>query len=195
KNLGTFELTGIAPAPRGIPQVEVTFDIDANGIVHVSAKDKGTGKEQSMTITGGSSLSKEDIERMVHEAEEHAAEDKARRETAEIRNTAEQLAYSTDKLIKDNEDKLPDDVKSDVQKDVDALKSALAGDDEAALKAAFDTLTESQQKLGAAIYSQEQAAPAEPGAEGAEAPADEEDIVDAEVVDDEAETADSTDKK
>ena len=115
KNLGTFELTGIAPAPRGIPQVEVTFDIDANGIVHVSAKDKGTGKEQSMTITGGSSLAKEDIERMVREAEEHAAEDKARREAAETRNTAEQLAYSIDKLIKENNDKLPEDVKSDVQ--------------------------------------------------------------------------------
>ncbi len=114
KPLGTFELTGIAPAPRGIPQIEVTFDIDANGIVHVSAKDKGTGKEQSMTITGGSSLSKDDIERMVREAEEHAAEDKARREAAETRNTAEQLAYSIEKLIKDNEDKLPADVKTDV---------------------------------------------------------------------------------
>ncbi len=188
KNLGTFELTGIAPAPRGIPQVEVTFDIDANGIVHVSAKDKGTGKEQSMTITGGSSLSKDDIERMVREAEEHAAEDKQRRETAETRNTAEQLAYSTDKLIKDNEDKLPDDVKSEVLADVDALKSALAGEDEAAVKTAFDTLSESQQKLGQAIYSQEQAAASEAPAEGeAPAAADDEDIVDAEVVDDEEE--------
>ena len=187
KNLGTFELTGIAPAPRGIPQVEVTFDIDANGIVHVSAKDKGTGKEQSMTITGGSSLSKEDIERMVREGEEHAAEDKARREAAEVRNTAEQLAYSTDKLIKDNEDKLPADVKSDVQADVDALKTALAGDDEAAVKTAFDKLSESQQKLGQAIYSaqQEPAADAEPTAEAA--PESDEDIVDAEVVDDEEE--------
>jgi molecular chaperone DnaK len=187
KNLGTFELTGIAPAPRGIPQVEVTFDIDANGIVHVSAKDKGTGKEQSMTITGGSSLSKEDIERMVREGEEHAAEDKARREAAEVRNTAEQLAYSTDKLIKDNEDKLPADVKSDVQADVDALKTALAGDDEAAVKTAFDKLTESQQKLGQAIYSAQQ----EPAAPEGDAPAEEqgsdEDIVDAEVVDDEEE--------
>ena len=158
KNLGTFELQGIAPAPRGIPQVEVTFDIDANGIVQVSAKDKGTGKEQSMTITGGSSLSKEDIERMVREGEEHAAEDKARREAAEIRNTAEQLAYSTDKLIKDNEDKLPEDVKTSVQADVDALKTALAGDDEAAVKTAFDKLSESQQQLGQAIYSARPAA-------------------------------------
>ena len=188
KNLGTFELTGIAPAPRGIPQVEVTFDIDANGIVHVSAKDKGTGKEQSMTITGGSSLSKDDIERMVREGEEHAAEDKARREAAEIRNTAEQLAYSTDKLIADNEDKLPDDVKSEVQADVDALKTALAGDDEAAVKTAFDTLTESQQKLGQAIYSAPQEEPTD--GEPAQQPAAEEndeDIVDAEVVDDEEE--------
>ena len=195
KNLGTFELQGIAPAPRGIPQVEVTFDIDANGIVHVSAKDKGTGKEQSMTITGGSSLSKDDIERMVREAEEHAAEDKARRATAETRNTAEQLAYSTDKLIKDNAEKLPDDVKSDVQGDVDALKSALAGDDEAAVKTAFDKLTESQQKLGEAIYSQEQAAAsAEGAAEGEQAPtADDEDIVDAEVVEDEPEASDKPD--
>jgi molecular chaperone DnaK len=187
KNLGTFELTGIAPAPRGIPQIEVTFDIDANGIVHVSAKDKGTGKEQSMTITGGSALSKEDIERMVREGEEHAAEDKKRREQAETRNSAEQLAYGTDKLIKDNEDKLPEDVKSEVQADVDSLKSALAGDDDEAVKTAFDKLTASQTKLGEAIYAQaqqEQAAPAE----GAEQPADsssDEDVVDAEVVDDE----------
>ncbi|MHC2185761.1 molecular chaperone DnaK [Rathayibacter agropyri] len=184
KNLGTFELTGIAPAPRGIPQVEVTFDIDANGIVHVSAKDKGTGKEQSMTITGGSSLPKEDIDRMVREAEEHAAEDKARREAAEIRNNAETLAYSVDKLIKDNEDKLPEDVKSEVQGDVDALKTALAGDDDAAVKTAFDALNASQTKIGQAIYSQDQAAQSTP----ADAPADggkksDEDIVDAEVID------------
>jgi len=184
KNLGTFELTGIAPAPRGIPQVEVTFDIDANGIVHVSAKDKGTGKEQSMTITGGSSLSKEDIERMVREGEDHAAEDKARREAAETRNTAEQLAYSTEKLIKENEDKLPDDVKTEVQADVDALKSALAGADEGAVKIAFDKLVESQQRLGQAIYSAPQAEPtAEAGA--AEETSSDEDIVDAEVVEDE----------
>ena len=193
KNLGTFELQGIAPAPRGVPQVEVTFDIDANGIVHVSAKDKGTSKEQSMTITGGSSLSKDDIERMVREAEEHAAEDKERRATAETRNTAEQLAYSTDKIIRDNADKLPDDVKSDVQADVDALKSALAGDDEAALKVAFEKLSESQQKLGEAIYSQEQAAAsAEGAAEGEQASAsDDEDIVDAEVVEDEPDATDN----
>ncbi|MBH0097897.1 molecular chaperone DnaK [Salinibacterium sp. NSLL150] len=191
KNLGTFELTGIAPAPRGIPQVEVTFDIDANGIVHVSAKDKGTGKEQSMVITGGSSLSKDDIERMVREGEEHAAEDKARREAAEVRNNAEQLAYSTGKLITDNAEKLPEDVKTEVQADVDALNTALAGDDEAEVKTAFDKLTESQQKLGEAIYKHQEENP-EAAAEGESAAADEssdEDIVDAEVVDeDEADT-------
>jgi molecular chaperone DnaK len=192
KNLGPFELQGIAPAPRGIPQVEVTFDIDANGIVQVHAKDKGTGKEQSITITGGSSLSKDDIERMVREGEEHAAEDKARREAAEIRNTAEQLAYSTDKLLVDNADKLPEDVKTSVQADVDALKTALAGDDEAAVKTAFDTLAESQSKIGEALYSQSETAGATPGAdETPEEPAStstDEDIVDAEVVEDEPET-------
>jgi molecular chaperone DnaK len=196
KPLGTFELTGIAPAPRGIPQVEVTFDIDANGIVHVSAKDKGTGKEQSMTITGGSSLPKDDIERMVREAEEHAAEDKKRRESAETRNSAEQLVYSIEKLIKDNDDKLPEDVKSDVQGDVDALKSALAGDDEDALKSAYEKLTSSQQKLGEAIYQAAQSAGeqgdpnvADPG--NGDVPNPEEDVVDAEVVDDEDPSASS----
>ena len=180
KSLGNFELTGIAPAPRGVPQVEVTFDIDANGIVHVSAKDKGTGKEQSMTITGGSSLPKEDIERMVREAEEHAAEDKKRREEQETRNSAEQLVYQTEKLIKDNDDKLPEDVKSSVQADVDALKSALAGEDFDAVKAAYDTLVQSQQKLGEEIYKQQPEGEAAPEASA-------EDVVDAEVVDDESE--------
>jgi molecular chaperone DnaK len=180
KSLGNFELTGIAPAPRGVPQVEVTFDIDANGIVHVSAKDKGTGKEQSMTITGGSSLPKEDIERMVREAEEHAAEDKKRREEQETRNSAEQLVYQTEKLIKDNDDKLPEDVKSLVQTDVDALKSALAGEDFDAVKAAYDTLVQSQQKLGEEIYKQQPEGEAAPEASA-------EDVVDAEVVDDESE--------
>ena len=185
KSLGNFELTGIAPAPRGIPQIEVTFDIDANGIVHVSAKDKGTGKEQSMTITGGSSLSTEDIERMVKDAEEHAAEDKKRREEAETRNQAEQLAYSTEKLIKDNDDKLPEEVKTEVQADVDALKSALETDDIEAVKSAQEKLMTSQQKLGEAIYA------AQP-AEGEAAPeASAEDVVDAEVVEDE----DDKDKK
>jgi molecular chaperone DnaK len=190
KPLGNFELTDIAPAPRGIPQVEVTFDIDANGIVHVSTKDKGTNKEQSMTITGGSSLPKEDIERMVQEAEEHAAEDKKRREAAEERNGAEQLAYSVEKLLKDNDEKLPDDVKSEVQADLDALKTALAGEDDEAVKTAMETLSQSQTKLGEALYKEDAEAPADAGGAPAE---DDEDIVDAEVVDDEAD--DSSDKK
>lgn len=190
KPLGTFELTGIAPAPRGIPQIEVTFDIDANGIVHVSAKDKGTGKEQSMTITGGSSLPKDDIDRMVREAEEHAAEDKKRRESAETRNQAEQLVYSIEKLIKDNEDKLPEDVKNEVQGDVDGLKTALAGDDDEAVKTSFEKLNASQGKLGEAIYSSAQAseAPAADATEGqptGESSSDDEDVIDAEVVEDE----------
>jgi molecular chaperone DnaK len=195
KALGTFELTGIAPAPRGIPQIEVTFDLDANGIVHVGAKDKGTGKEQSMTITGGSSLPKEDIERMVREAEEHAAEDKARREAAEVRNSAEQLAYSIDKLIKENDDKLPDDVKTEVQADVDALKTALQSEDEAAVKVAFDKLNASQTKLGEAIYN----APSTEGesADGTEATPEssDEDIVDAEIVDEDESKDDASESK
>ena len=194
KNLGTFELTGIAPAPRGIPQIEVTFDIDANGIVHVSAKDKGTGKEQSMTITGGSSLGKEDIERMVREAEEHAAEDKDRREKAEVRNSSEQLVYSLEKLIKENEAALPDDVKGEVQADVDALKTALAGDDDSAVKTAFDALNASQTKLGEAIYAASQMEPTP--SQDQETPAsNDEDVVDAEIVDDEDSAAADKDKK
>jgi molecular chaperone DnaK len=185
KSLGNFELTGIAPASRGVPQVEVTFDIDANGIVHVSAKDKGTNKEQSMTITGGSSLSKEDIERMVREAEEHASEDHARREAAEKRNVAEQMAYSVEKLLEDNDDKLPDDVKSEVRADVDALKTALAGTDDAAVDAATERLQASQGKLGEAIYANQADAP-EADAPGSTK--DDEDIIDAEVVDDEDDT-------
>ena len=180
KSLGNFELTGIAPAPRGLPQIEVTFDIDANGIVHVSAKDKGTNKEQSMTITGGSSLSKEDIERMVKDAEEHAAEDKKRREEADTRNQGEQMVYQIEKLIKDNDQKLSEEVKTDVQADVDALKTALAGEDFDSVKSALEKLNESQTKLGEAIY-----AAASQEAEQ-EAPSTE-DVVDAEVVDEEEE--------
>ncbi|MBT1018699.1 molecular chaperone DnaK [Canibacter sp. lx-72] len=183
KNLGTFELTGIAPAPRGIPQIEVTFDIDANGIVQVSAKDKGTGKEQTITISGGSSLSQEDIDRMVKDAEEHAAEDQKRRETAENRNNAEQLAYSVEKLVSENEDKLPEDVKSEVNADLAALKEALAGEDDDAVKAAADKLAESQGKLGQAIY----AAAAEADAGAAEGETKSDDIEDAEVVEDDEE--------
>ena len=185
KALGTFELTGIAPAPRGMPQIEVTFDIDANGIVHVSAKDKGTGTEQSMTITGGTSLDKEDIDRMVADAEKHAEEDKKRREAAEKRNAAEATAYSVDKLLKDNAEKLPEEVKTEVQADVDALKKALEGtDNDDEVSAAFEKLQASQVKIGEALYAQgaESAAPGAEEAPAGDAPADE-DIVDAEVVD------------
>jgi molecular chaperone DnaK len=190
KPLGTFELTGIAPAPRGVPQIEVTFDIDANGIVHVSAKDKGTGAEQSMTISGGTALSKDDIDRMVRDAEEHANEDKKRREAADRRNSAEQLAYSVDKLLADNDDKLPENVKTEVKADVDALKKALESqDNDDEVKAAFEKLQASQTKLGEAIYSQAQSAgdsSANPGASadgGTGTSGADEDIVDAEVVD------------
>ena len=177
KNLGTFELTGIAPAPRGVPQIEVTFDIDANGIVHVSAKDKGTGVEQSMTITGGTSLSKDDIDRMVKDAEAHAEQDKARREAADTRNEAESVAYTTEKLLKENGDKLPEDVKTEVQGDVDELKKALEGDDDAAVKSAFEKLQASRSKLGEALYAAAQAEASE------SKPAADEDVVDAEVID------------
>ncbi|RCS92730.1 molecular chaperone DnaK [Brevibacterium aurantiacum] len=189
KNLGTFELTGIAPAPRGVPQIEVAFDIDANGIVHVSATDKGTGTEQSMTITGGSALPKEDIDRMVKEAEEHADEDKKRREAADTRNNAENLAYQTEKLVTDNEDKLPEEVKTEINSDVEALKEALKGEDDDAVKTAYDKLVENQQKIGEAIYSQQggaEGAAGEEAAAGADASADD-DVVDAEVVDEEDE--------
>ncbi|HLS26951.1 MAG TPA: molecular chaperone DnaK [Beutenbergiaceae bacterium] len=190
KPLGTFELTGIAPAPRGVPQIEVTFDIDANGIVHVSAKDRGTGTEQSMTITGGSALPEEEIDRMVKEAEAHAAEDAKRREEADTRNSAEQLAYSTERLLKDNEEKLPEDVSKEVTEKVEALKKALEGEDIEAVKTAQNELSAASQKIGEALYSQEQAGanPAgDAGAAGGEEPAgsDDEDIVDAEIVDEE----------
>ena len=180
KNLGTFELTGIAPAPRGVPQIEVTFDIDANGIVHVSAKDKGTGAEQSMTITGGTSLSKDDIDRMVKDAEAHAEQDKARREAADTRNAAESVAYSVDKLLKENGEKLPEDVKTEVQGDVDELKKALEGDDDDAVKSALEKLQASQTKLGEALYASAQA---EANVDSASSSKDDEDVVDAEVID------------
>lgn len=188
KPLGTFELTGIAPAPRGIPQIEVTFDIDANGIVHVSAKDKGTGKEQSMTITGGSALGKEEIDRMVKEAEAHAAEDKKRREDAEVRNQAEQTVYSIEKLLRENKDKVGDDVAQDVEGAIADVKKALEGDDTEAVKTSLETLNTKAQAIGQAIYAQAQAqaAQAETGAEGKGASSGgDDDVIDAEVVDDE----------
>jgi molecular chaperone DnaK len=187
KALGTFELTGIAPAPRGVPQIEVSFDIDANGIVHVSAKDKGTNKEQSMTITGGSAMEKDDIERMVREAEEHAEEDKKRREAQDVRNNAETLAYQTEKLVKENEDKLPEDVKSEITSDVEALQEALKGEDDDAVKTAYDRLVENQQKIGEAIYSQQADEPAAGDADASAADSAEDEVIDAEVVDEDEE--------
>ena len=181
KPLGTFDLTGIAPAPRGVPQIEVTFDIDANGIVHVSARDKATGKEQSMTITGGSALPKEEIDRMVKEAEEHAAEDTKRREEAEVRNQAEQTVYSVEQLLKENKDKLPDSVSTTVKEAADKVTEALKGEDVEAVKKALDELSEKSQEIGKALYASGQTGTAQTSsASGAS-----EDVVDAEIVDDE----------
>ncbi|QIK67728.1 molecular chaperone DnaK [Nocardioides sp. HDW12B] len=188
--LGNFELTGLPPAPRGVPQIEVTFDIDANGIVQVSAKDRGTGREQKMTITGGSALSKDDIDRMVREAEQYAEEDAKRRETVEVRNQAETLAYSTEKFLSENEEKIPEDVRTEVQGDIEALKKALedtsdtAGDE---IAAAAAKLGESSQKMGAAMYAAGEADQAASGAGDAGTGDADDDVVDAEIVDDEEE--------
>ncbi|MBS4752857.1 molecular chaperone DnaK [Nocardioides sp. zg-ZUI104] len=188
--LGNFELTGLPPAPRGVPKIEVTFDIDANGIVHVSAKDQASGREQSMTISGGSSLSKDEIDRMVKEAEQFAAEDAKRREAVEARNQGDQLVYTTEKFLADNGDKIPDEVKTEVTADVEALKQVLA-DPEAdvdALSAAISKLGESSQKMGAAMYAAAEAdSAAAGGSTGATGEADD-DVVEAEIVDDEGET-------
>ena len=171
KPLGTFELTGIAPAPRGVPQIEVTFDIDANGIVHVSAKDKGTGKEQSMTITGGSGLPKDEIDRMVKEAEAHEAEDKKRKEDAETRNQAEAFAYSTEKLVNDNKDKLSDDIVKEVTDKVNALKEALKGTDIEAIKAKQDDLQKAFYAISEKVYQQAaQQQGQQPGADAQQGP-------------------------
>ncbi|MGO1526649.1 MAG: molecular chaperone DnaK [Corynebacterium variabile] len=189
KPLGTFELTGIAAAPRGMPQIEVAFDIDANGIVHVSAKDRGTGQEQSMTITGGSALPKDEIDRMIKEAEAHAAEDAKRREEAETRNSAEQLAYGIEKQLTDNADKLPEDVSSEVRESVDALKKALEGDDVEAIKSAQEDLNTKAMKIGEALVAAQSAegAGAQDQPESGDVSGADEDVVDAEIVDDEEE--------
>ena len=182
KNLGTFDLTGLPPAPRGVPQIEVAFDIDANGIVHVSAKDLGTGKEQSMTITGGSGLSKEEIERMMKDAEAHAEEDKKRKEEADVRNGAESLVYQTEKFLKDNAEKIPADAKANVEEPLNTLKKALEGTDTAAIKTAMETVAQASQAVGAAMY-QEQAANAQANPDAEASGEKAEDIVDAEIVD------------
>ena len=179
KKLGTFELVGLPPAPRGVPQIEVAFDIDANGIVHVSAKDLGTGKEQSITISGGSGLSKEEIDRMMKDAEAHAAEDAERKEAAESRNIAESLVYQTEKFIKENEDKISAEQKTDLESALDELKAALAADDAAGIKAGIDRVSSKSQEIGAAMY-----ASAEPTEDaGSSAGSDDEDIVEGEVID------------
>ncbi|MBK0330668.1 molecular chaperone DnaK [Brachybacterium sp. MASK1Z-5] len=193
KLLGTFELTGIAPAPRGIPQIEVTFDIDSNGIVHVSAKDRGTGNEQSIQITGGSALSEDDIDRMVKDAEAHAAEDEERRKNSDARNTLEQLVYQGEKLLKDNEDKISESDRTKAEDAIKEGKDLLANEDASTsdLEAKRDALNEALQAVGTAIYSQQ----GEDGAAGAEgapnadagAASDDDDVVDAEIVDDEDE--------
>jgi molecular chaperone DnaK len=182
KSLGNFELTGLPPAPRGVPQIEVTFDIDANGIVHVGAKDLGTGKEQSMTITGGSALPKDDIDRMMREAEQYAEEDKKRRESAEVRNQAEGLVYTTEKFLADNGEKVPDDVKSEVTEAVAEVKKALEADDVDAIKRTSETLGTVSQKMGQAMYADTGAAAGAAGG-SADATADDDNVVDAEIVD------------
>jgi molecular chaperone DnaK len=188
KKLGMFELAGLAPAPRGVPQIEVAFDIDANGIVNVSAKDLGTGKEQSVQITGGSALGKDDIQRMVDEAEKYAEEDAQRREEAEVRNRADTLAYSTEKFVAENADKIPADVKAEVESAIADLKRALEGTDVEAIKEATENAAQVSQKMGTAIYAQSQASAPADGASDAgsasEGPADD-DVVEAEIVDDE----------
>ena len=182
KRLGMFELTGIAPAPRGVPQIEVTFDIDANGIVHVGAKDLGTGREQSMTITGGSALPREDVERMMKEAEQYADDDRKRREEAEARNTADGLVYQTEKFLAENGDKLDEALKTDTQEALGELKAALGGSDIAAINAAASKVSASSQKLGASLYENAQNA-ASSGAPTGDVPANDDDVVDAEIVD------------
>ncbi len=193
--LGNFELTGLPPAPRGVPKIEVTFDIDANGIVHVAAKDQGTGKEQSMTISGGSALSKDDIERMVRDAEQYAEEDAKRREAVEVRNQADSLVYSTEKFVAENDEKLPEDVKIEVNADVAALKELLEDENAESdtLTAAITKLGESSQKMGAALYAASEAEGAE-APDGGEAGADD-DVVDAEIVDDADTGADEDESK
>jgi molecular chaperone DnaK len=183
KKLGTFDLTGLPPAPRGVPQIEVTFDIDANGIVHVSAKDLGTGKEQSMTITGGSALPKEDIDRMVKDAEAHAEEDKARRDEAETRNQAETLVYQTEKFLKDNEDKVPAEAKEKVNSAILEANEALKGEDTAAIKAAVEKLSQESQAMGAAMYAASNAQGAGDAGQAGGGTPPKDDVVDAEIVD------------
>jgi len=188
KLLGNFQLVGIPPAPRGVPQIEVTFDIDANGIVNVSAKDRGTGKEQSMTITGGTALPKDDIDRMVREAEQYAEEDRRRREAAEAKNRAEQLVYQTEKSLKDYGDRISDEDRASVESALTNLKEKLAGDDAVAITSATEALQQASYKLAEAVYAQAQPGPGQAQA-GTTTTADQGttqgdgDVVDAEIID------------
>jgi molecular chaperone DnaK len=200
KSLGNFELTGLPPAPRGVPQIEVAFDIDANGIVHVHAKDLATSKEQSMTVTGGSALGKDDIDRMVREAEAHAEEDRKRREAVELRNEADNLVFRTEKLLSENADKINDDVKKPVEEAIAEVKTALEGTDDDAVKAAVEKLNTTSAALGQAMYAAaqaEQQPPTEAGepsdraeTNGSSSTADE-DVVEAEIVDEDEKTSDA----
>jgi molecular chaperone DnaK len=188
KSLGKFQLTGIPPAPRGIPQIEVAFDIDANGIVNVSAKDLGTGKEQRVTISGGSALSKDEINRMMAEAEKFAEEDARRRDEAETRNRADTLAYQTEKFLAENAEKVPEDIKAEVESAVADLKKALEGTDIDAIKEATEKTAQVSQKMGTAIYAQSQAASAAAGEQATgetSSQQDNDEVVEAEIVDDE----------
>jgi molecular chaperone DnaK len=196
KKLGMFELTGLPPAPRGVPQIEVTFDIDANGIVHVSAKDRGTGREQSMTITGGSALSKEEIDKMIKDAEQYAEEDRRRREMVEARNQADGLVYTTEKFLSENGDKVPAEVKTEVEADVEALKKLLEAEDtdKAALDAAVTKLGESSQKMGAAMYAAGESEASAAGGTTGTGDSDE-DVVDAEIVDEDSSDNSGDEKK
>jgi molecular chaperone DnaK len=191
KMLGNFQLVGIPPAPRGVPQIEVTFDIDANGIVNVSAKDRGTGKEQSMTITGGTALPKDDIDRMIREAEQYAEEDRRRREAAEAKNRAEQIVYQTEKSLKDYGDKISDEDRATVERALADLKEKLTGDDTVAITSATETLQQASYKLAEAVYAQasgpgqaqaQAGTEAAPDAASGPSPADG-DVVDAEIID------------
>ncbi|MFL1428196.1 MULTISPECIES: molecular chaperone DnaK [unclassified Nocardiopsis] len=185
KKLGVFDLTGLPPAPRGVPQIEVAFDIDANGIVNVTAKDLGTGREQSVTISGGSAMSKDDIDKMVRDAEQYAEEDRKRRESAEVRNNAESLVFQTEKVIKDNEDKIPADVRSETEAALADLKTALEGSDVDTIRTASEKVALASQKIGSAIYSQgqQQGADGAAGESASDTSADDADVVDAEIVD------------
>ncbi|WP_009951421.1 Hsp70 family protein, partial [Saccharopolyspora erythraea] len=186
KKLGSFDLAGIPPAPRGVPQIEVSFDIDANGIVHVNAKDLGTGKEQSIKISGGSALPKDDIDRMVKDAEAHAEEDRKRREDAETRNQAETLAYQTDKQLTDNADKIPAETRDKVRAAINEANEALKGDDMDRIRSARDRLITEAQAIGQALYTHQSATGTNDagGETGSATSADADGVVDAEIIDD-----------